>query len=220
MAEVIKRKCACCKEAITIDKDSIDDVLQHKGKYYHLSCFETMATEKAASKKGKPAEWQAALDNLQELKSKTKNMIEYVWAKDDLNDWLLKHYDISAVPSRFWQIIAELEQGKYKGKRCKPIQIGTILGTWQWGQRKLNEIASANKKSNRGPTDDNARLSYDLSIVVSKVPNYFAHLSKVQALEAATSHIIEKTKINYDSLERQTNTNEIDDISDLLDEIF
>ena len=220
MSEAITRKCACCKEAITIDKNSIDDVLQYKGKYYHLSCFEVMATEKAASKRGKPVEWQTALDNLQELKNETKNMIEYIWAKDDLNDWLLKHYDISAVPSRFWQMIAELEQGKYKGKKCKPIKISTILGTWQWGQQKLNAISVNNKKNHKGPKDDNARLSYDLSIVISKVPNYFAHLSKVKALEAETKQTTVKTKINYDSLERQANTNQIDDISDLLDEIF
>lgn len=220
MAETIERKCAKCKDVITINKDSIDYVLQYKGKYYHLGCFETMATEKSLSKKGKPAEWKQALEGIQELKDDTKNMIEHAWAKDDLNDWLLNHYDISAVPSRFWQIIAELERGKYKGKKCKPIKIQTILGTWQWGQKKLNEIDINNKKYHKGPQDDNARLSYDLSIVISKVPNYFTHLSKNKALEAETKHTIEKTKINYDNLEKKANTNQMDDISDLLDEIF
>lgn len=220
VADVLIRKCAFCKGVITIDKDSIDDVLQYKNKYYHLSCFEVMATEKAASKRGKPVEWQAALGNLRELKNETRSVIEHSWAKDDLNSWLLQHYDISVVPSRFWQIVAELEQGKYKGKKCKPIEISTILGAWQWGQTKLNRININNKKNHKGPKDDNARLSYDLSIIISKVPNYFSHLSKIKALESETKQTTEKTKINYNNLERQTNNNELDDISALLDEFF
>lgn len=220
MAESIERKCAKCKDKIVITQDNIDDVIAHKGKYYHLCCFETMATEKAASKRGKPTEWQEALDNLPTIKKETKNMIEHIWARDDLNDWLLSHYDIPAVPGRFWQILAELERGKFKGKKCKPVSVKTILGTWQWGQQKLNEINLVNKRSHKGPQDDSARLSYDLSIVVSKVPNYFAHLSKIKALETETKHTIKETKINYSNLERKTNTNQMDDISDLLDEIF
>lgn len=220
MAENITRKCACCKEAITIERNNLANIVYFDKKYYHSNCFVEMATKKASSKRGKPAYWQEALDNLWVLKSETKSMIEHAWAKDDLNDWLLKHYDIATVPSRFWQMIAELEQGKYKGKKCKPIKVETILGTWQWGQKKLNEISINNKKNHKGPKDDNARLSYDLSIVISKVPNYFTHLSKVKALETETKQTMEKTKINYDNLERQTNVNQIDDISDMLDEIF
>lgn len=216
MAEAIERKCACCKEAITIDKNSIDDVLQYKGKYYHLSCFETMATEKAASKRGKPAEWQAALDNLQELKNETKSMIEHAWAKDDLNDWLLKHYDIATVPSRFWQMIAELEQGKYKGKKCKPIKVETILGTWQWGQKKLNSIATYNKQMNKGPKDDNARLVYDLAILIQKIPLFLAHQEKQKATkeEMARGVVFDDIDMSKIGQGKQIKRRDIGDISD------
>ena len=61
MADIITRKCACCKGVINIDKRSINNVLQFQDKYYHYNCFERMATEKAASKRGKPQMWKDAL---------------------------------------------------------------------------------------------------------------------------------------------------------------
>lgn len=222
MAEALIRKCACCKRAITIDENSINDVIQYKGKYYHLSCFETMATEKAASKRGKSVEWQAALDNLQNLKNETRGVIEHSWAKDDLNDWLLQHYDISAVPSRFWQIIAELEQGKYKGKKCKPIKIGTILGAWRWGQRKLDEIALTNKKNNKGPKSDNDRIMYDFAILIQKVPQFLAYQEKQRMAEMERQkNIKDNTKVDYSKIiTNNKQDNSLRDISSLVDSIF
>lgn len=218
MADILKRKCAHCKEEILVDRNSIDNVLQYDGKYYHIFCFEEMASEKAASKRGKPAKWQAALNNLQELQNETKSIIEYSWTRDDLNDWLLMNYDIAAVPSRFWQVIAELEQGKYKGKKCKPIKIETVLGVWQWGQKKLNDISANNKQLNKGPNNDNDRIAYDLAILVQKVPQFIAYQEKQRATkEEMVQHIvaddIDMSKIGQG---KQTKRRDLSDAADYL----
>ena len=116
MAETITRKCACCKGEIEIDKKNISNILYFQDKYYHLNCFEVMAAEKTTSKRGKPQMWQDALDRIWELEEETKKMLEHFIAKDELNVWLLNNYDIVTVPSYFWQLVSDLENGKYKNK--------------------------------------------------------------------------------------------------------
>lgn len=220
MSNVTERKCARCKGAIVIERGNISDVIYHEKKYYHEECFCELCNKRIASKRGNPAAWQDALDSLWELEAETRKMLEHYWAKDDLNVHLLKNYNVTMVPTRFWQIVADLEIGKYKGKNCKSVDIETLYGCWKWGQRKLNEIDVYNKKNHKGPTDDNGRLMYDLSIIISKIPNYMTHVSKMKAIESNTTHTKAKTKINYDNLEKKTGANDMNDISDLLDDIF
>ena len=173
-----ERKCAECKKMIKIDRDNITGILKFQDKYYHTECFKEMTTHKAASKRGKPEMWQNALDNVVVLETETKKILESSIAKDDLNEWLLKNYDIVAVPTRFWQMVADLERGIYKGKMCRPTSMQTLLGTWKWGQRQLDSIARSNKANHKGPQNDEKRLVYDLAILVQKVPSYLAYKDK------------------------------------------
>lgn len=220
MADIVTRKCACCKSAIEIDKYNISNVICFQGKYYHYDCFENLASEKAASKRGKPQMWQEALDNIWVLEDETKKMLEQFIAKDELNIWLLENYNITSVPTRFWQIVADLEGGMYKGKRCKPVNIITLCGCWRWGQQKLNEINYYNKSHNKGPKDDSARLAYDLAVLVGKVPNYLAYKTKQKAAKNEMSRIdtshddIDMSRIGQGQQIKKK------DISDISDDIF
>ena len=222
MSEIIIRKCAKCKGEIEIEKNNISNVLQFQDKYYHSDCFVSMAEEKAASKRGKPQMWQEALDQIGELESNTKSMLEHYFARDELNAWLLDNYNIAMIPSRFWQIIADLEMGKYKGKRCKPVNTDTLCGCWKWGQRKLNEISQYNKSHNKGPADDNARLIYDLTILISKLPNYLAYKEKQKAAEIERQRELkENIKVDYSKITNNVvSNNNLQDISSLVDDIF
>ena len=220
MGDIITRKCACCKGVIEIDKRNINNVLQFQDKYYHYNCFERMATEKAASKRGKPQMWQDALDNIWSIEAETKKMLAQHIARDELNVWLINNYDISMVPNRFWQIVADLEMGKYKGKRCKPTSVDVLCGCWKWGQRKLNEINQYNRSHNKGPTDDNSRLLYDLAILIGKLPNYLAHKEKQKAARNEMSRTIS----SHDDIDMskigQGKQIKRKDISDISDDIF
>lgn len=220
MSNIITRKCAKCKGVIEIDVDDIDNIIYFNKLYYHEDCFVAMAQQKAASKRGKPQMWQDALDDIWSLESETKRMLESYAAKDELNEWLLDNYDIIEVPKRLFQIISELEVGNYKGKRCKPVKASILCGCWKWGQRKLNEINQYNKSHNKGPTDDNARLMYDLTILVGKIPNYLAYKEKQKAAEnemattVALNDDIDMSKIGQGKQVKRT------DISDISDDIF
>jgi hypothetical protein len=205
-----------------IERGDISDVVYYEKKYYHEDCFCELCNKRIASKRGNPASWQEALDSLWVLEAETKKMLEHYWSKDDLNNWLLEHYDIAMVPTRFWQVISDLEAGKYKGKRCKPISITTLYGCWKWGQKKLNEINQYNKSHNKGPTDDSTRLMYDLAILVGKVPNYLAYKEKQKAAEIERRREIkENLKVDYSKVaNNRLENNNLQDISNLVDDIF
>ena len=140
----IARKCYACKQEIPVDKKNITGILFYKNNYYHMNCFCKLAEENSKKTKGKPQEWKEALDNVSELEKKTKvlltSRIAHRGATDDLNDYLLSQYNVIEIGSRFWQVIGDLGNGLYKGKRCKKVSVETILGAWKWGQHKLNEI--------------------------------------------------------------------------------
>ena len=211
------RKCACCKGEIEIDKNSISNILHFQDKYYHLNCFELMAAEKATSKRGKPQMWQDALDRIWELEAETKKMLEHFIAKDELNVWLLENYNITMIPTRFWQVITDLEMGKYKGKRCKPVSVDTLCGCWKWGQKKLNEINKYNRSHGKGPMDDSARLMYDLAILTGKIPNYLAYKEKHKMAKnemARTAMVNDDIDMSKIAQGKQTKRKDISDISD------
>ena len=220
VGNMITRKCACCKGVIEIDVNDIRDVVYFQDKYYHYDCFESMATKKAASKRGKPQMWQDALDNIWELEADTKKMLVQFIARDELNAWLLSNYDIVMVPSYFWQLVADLEKGVYKRQRCKPVSVGTLCECWKWGQRKLNEIGQYNRTHNKGPKDDSARLTYDLAVLVGKVPSYLAYKEKKKA---AKNEMLRSAVFDDDiDMSRIGQTKHIKkkDISDISDDIF
>lgn len=218
MANVMVRKCNDCKGAITIDVNDIKDVVYFKKYYYHKSCFEKLATKKSLSKRSS-SDWKEALDNLWELETETKKMLKSSIDKDELNDWLLSHYDITVVPSRFWQIVADLEHGIYKRKKCRPVSMETLLGAWKWGQRKLNEIARNNKTNHKGPQNDEARLVYDLAILVGKVPSYLAYKEKQKAAAIELARNVSYDEVNMSKIGQQKQENK-NDISDIFNDLY
>lgn len=222
MSDTILRKCGGCSDVIEISRNNIADTLYYKNKYYHSKCFCEIAEKRSKTKRNTATEWQTALDNLWELEADTRKMLESAWIKDDLNEWLLNHYNITTVPSRFWQMLADLERGTYKGKKCKSVTMEVLLGAWKWGQKKLDSISRSNKMNHKGPASDDARIMYDLSIIVSKVPNYLSHKSKMKMLQAEERKETARTHINYDNVQKNKIENDsgIDDISSLLDDIF
>lgn len=220
MGNVVTRKCACCKNEIVIDVDDVRDVVYFEGLYYHSTCFEEMAARKAASKRGKPQKWQDALDHLWELEAESKKMLEYRITQDELNEWLLEHYDIVEVPKRFWTMLAELAVGKYKRKKCKPISISQFYECWKWGQRKLDTIATSNKMNHKGPDNDTDRLQYDFAILLGKYPLFVKEQSKMEAIRAVDRSEQKQLKIDYKSLGGQNTIHDENNILDILDEVF
>jgi len=210
-------KCAYCKHTIEVNINNITGVISFKDKYYHIACFEDMATKKACSKRGKPEMWRDALYNIQNLKAEAKEKIKHSFARDNLNEWLLNHYNITKVPCSFWQRLADLERGIYQSRRCKPVSMEVLLGAWQWGQVTLNKINNKKKMNHNGHRNDDTRLVYDLAIIVGKIPEFLAYKAKQDAFQAEIK--TPTPRINYNNMQRTEIKHEgLGDISDLLDD--
>ena len=222
MPNTILRKCSGCSKTIEINRNNIVDILYYKNKYYHSKCFCEIAEKRSKAKISTAAEWQTALDNLCELEADTKKMLESAWIKDDLNAHLLSNYDIAAVPTRFWQIVADLSSGTYKGKHCKPVSMETLLGAWKWGQKRLNSINAKNKTNHKGPKNDADRIVYDLAILIGHVGDYIKYISTTKEESAEIKSRIQTTnKINYENIDTQSKEKQNDsNILDLMDDIF
>lgn len=222
MANTIERKCDKCKGIITIDRSDISNVLYFNGKYYHSSCFEEIATQRAVSKRGKPEMWQDGLDRMLELEMQTKKMLNQFWAKDDLNSWLLNHYDVSIVPTYFWQVVADLENGKYKQQKCKPITTEMLYKMWMWGQKRLDGLNVKNKTNRNGPKNDSDRLRYDLAVLISHTGDYIKYTARTkQEVSEIKSRIESTNKINSEKIYSKPKEKQEDNsILDLMNDIF
>ena len=215
------RKCTKCKQEIEFDLDNISGIVYHGNGFYHSACFVDYCQGRAAES-GSP-DWQRYINDMSQFENKAKKRIEYKRSKDDLNDYIIHHYDVAAVPDNFWRVTAELENGSYKKKKCNPVSIATLLDAWKWGQVKLDSINRKNKMNNVGPKTGEQRIAYDLAILVGKIPVFLKAKAKRDAEEVERqARDKEKTKINYNNIASNVvpKSEGLDDISDLLDEFF
>ena len=216
------RKCAACPVPIEIDRNHTSNVVFYKKKYYHSNCFCDLAAKRSQAKIKSASEWKEALDNLWELEAETEKMLKNSIAKDELNEWLLSHYDIAVVPARLWQIVADLERGVYKGKRCKPVSMEMLVGVWKWGQRKLDEIAANNRANHNGPSNGDDRIRYDLAILLSHTNDYIKYTQRNKEEAADIAAKVQSAKrFDYEKIYEQAQKKTVtDNILDLMNDIF
>ena len=226
MAEIITRKCAKCKGEIVIDVDDIRDVVYHSGVYYHHDCFVEKAIKNSQSKRKTNTDWQYVLKHISDIEVDTKLFLRQYVGKEKLNDWLLQHYDVSSVPSYFWQLVSDLRNGKYRSKKCKPIIADTLYAMWRWGQKNLDKIAFNNKSKNKGPKTASDRIRYDLAILLTHTDDYKKHIEKIKAEHKEATDIINdsRVKINYNTIAQtistQNNKKNTGDVASIIDDIF
>ena len=223
MSSKTTRKCGKCGEKITIDRQSLNNIVYYQNKFYHIDCFVEKANQGMDSTRY-AAHWQEILNRLPEFQAEAKRRLEHYMIRDEFNDYLLANYDVYAVSERFWNIAEDISNGIYKRKKCKAIDMQTLMDAWKWGQKKLDKIAANNKAKNKGPQNDEQRLNYDLAIILQHIGDYKKHVEKEKV---AREEIIQATKkqpkIDYSSLNKNTQTKtEIDtsDMSVLINEIF
>lgn len=218
----MQKKCAHCGEIMEIDIDNICDIAQFKANYYHSACLLELAAKRKKNKRHAEY-WDTMESDIAKYEKAAKDTILFVTGRDKLNEHILTHYDVVTPPKRLWEALSDLDEGKYRQKKCRPVSSMQIYETWAWGQHKLDETARYNKANNKGPKDDEARILYDFAIVVGKVPVYlkFREKQRVEDAERALK-AKEAIKIDYNNISIKTNekSDGLDDISDLLDDLF
>ena len=221
MAETIKRKCDECKGEIIIERNKMRGPILFKKKYYHHECFCQFCERKSSTPRGLPF-WQNVLNEIETYKDDAVQMSIYQFSKDDLNEWILSHYNVMNLPCRFWNIVADLEKGIYNKKQCKPVSVDILYHTWRWGQKNLDSINRKNKQNRTGPKTDSERVNYDLAIVVNHIPDYLKAKARHDAEEAERKEREkEKSRINYKNIYIEPKKKEgIGNLADILDEFF
>ena len=215
------RKCADCGKNISIkDKNNLGHILRYRNKFYHTSCFIALAESRVAKNNSYSASWQDALNNIDALIEDARKAITVKVKTDPLNDYLLINYDVGTLSPRFWSMVADIGNGIYKHKRCKPVNCDMLLDMWQHYQRDLNSTNTWNKSHGKN-IEGESRIIYDLAILMGKYGEYTKMKSReaVRAAEAQKEVQQPKEKINYNGILSNKNTKE-SDIYSLLDDIF
>lgn len=222
MPEAIKKTCKHCGEEVLIERNNANGILyfSFNQKYYHKDCFVELAKRRAANKRSSPL-WQEALDDLSVLERAATEMANYWFAQDELNEWVLTHYDVIEIPNWFWNTVGYLRNGKYHNKKCKPVPTDLLVSAWKWAQKNLDSINRRNKKNKKGPKTDAERLNYDLAIVLQHIPDYKKAQAKRELEEAERKAMEKETiKIDYNKVQAKKADTGLGDISDLLDDLI
>lgn len=218
MSDVLTRKCAKCKGAIEIDVNDIKNVVYFDKLYYHLFCFEDLATQKASNKRCS-IKWKEALnDGLKQVQHDAEYIINYCYGRDLLFDHLLNNYNICAVSSYIQMTIDKVIKGNYKGK-SKPILYRDFAECWIAMQSELNKIYANNKRLGKSMSGDQ-RINYDLAVVVSMYPQWKKKQEyNKRKIENRSISEQKEIKIDYSKIKTTNASSGLGDISDLLDEI-
>lgn len=235
----IKKKCYYCSEDIDLTDDEHELVYYDKH-YYHKDCFiqwchatktptlkRTMALKNLERYLREGEEIASELlikkgvdkNNIEKLSNDTKEYILQWFDESDLCSFLRDEYNIIKLP---WTKIKDVINGTGK-KIDVPISASELLDMWT---RKIDLLRSSNQKliskSNKEITPQSLIL-YDLSILIDKYDSYLRWKEKQKILEiekeTEKSQNIVSQSIGYSNISKN-NTNKIDDISDLVDDIF
>lgn len=215
------RICGTCGNPIIVNRQNINNIAYYQGYHHHVECLADKANKGIESGK-RIAIYQRLLDKIPELQAEARRRLEHSIIRDEFNDYLLANYDVCTVSERFWHIVEDIGNGNYKRKKCKAVDMQTLMDTWKWGQKKLNKIAANNKVKNKGPQNDEQRLNYDLAIILQHVGDYQKHIIQTKEEKVKIiKHTENKNKIDYEKLYSQSqNQGQADSILDLMNEIF
>lgn len=220
MSATLIRKCAFCGEDIVLTKNDMH-MVSYKQKSYHTECFKTMCNGRVLKNNRYSSIYSDALQNLDQLESEAKKKLMHRFVQDELNEYLIVHYDVGALSRRFWSIIADIQSGKYNGKRCKPIELETLFDMWKYYKEELDRINLRNLKQGNNIFDEN-RVLYDLAIIMKNYGKIQREMKKekVAAEETKMATKTIKEKINYMSIGGKKTEDGQKDISSIMDEIF
>ena len=170
MSATLIRKCAFCGEDIVLTKNDMH-MVSYKQKSYHTECFKTMCNGRVLKNNRYSSIYSDALQNLDQLESEAQKKLMHRFVQDEFNEYLIVHYDVGALSRRFWSIIADIQSGKYNGKRCKPIELETLFDMWKDYQKELDKTNAWNKHHGK-MIDGEVRVNYDLAILMSNYVKY------------------------------------------------
>lgn len=138
-----------------------------------------------------------------------------------LFNYLREKYGIPDPPKHFYIYMSNLFAGRLKGM-SKPIPPEHLYDMWLQKSNYLDKIYMNNVS--KGKTMNGySRLFYDLAILINKYDAYLAWLEKQRVNESSNEGLKESvsvTNVLYTHNKQTEGDEDINDISDILDELI
>lgn len=221
MDAILTRKCAFCGKDIVITKNNMR-MISYKNKSYHTECFKTMCNGRVLKNNRYSPMYSEALQNLKQLETETKKKLMNRFVQDDLNVYLLDQYEVCTLSARFWEYIKNIQKGKYRGKRCLPVDLETLFNMWKDYQKELDKTNAWNRHNGK-VIEGESRAIYDLAILMNNYVKYAKKVEKTKrevAEKEKNSRADNSERINYNKIKAVETKDGLGDISDLLDDLI
>jgi hypothetical protein len=221
MDAILTRKCAFCGKDIVITKNNMR-MISYKNKSYHTECFKTMCNGRVLKNNRYSPMYSEALQNLKQLETETKKKLMNRFVQDDLNVYLLDQYEVCTLSARFWEYIKDIQKGKYRGKRCLPVDLETLFNMWKDYQKELDKTNAWNRHNGK-VIEGESRAIYDLAILMNNYVKYAKKVEKTKrevAEKEKNSRADNSERINYNKIKAVETKDGLGDISDLLDDLI
>ena len=201
MDAILTRKCAFCGKDIVITKNNMR-MISYKNKSYHTECFKTMCNGRVLKNNRYSPMYSEALQNLKQLETETKKKLMNRFVQDDLNVYLLDQYEVCTLSARFWEYIKDIQKGKYRGKRCLPVDLETLFNMWKDYQKELDKTNAWNRHNGK-VIEGESRAIYDLAILMNNYVKYAKKVEKTKrevAEKEKNSRADNSERINYNKI--------------------
>lgn len=227
------RVCKRCKDKIYILKD---DYLKVKTGYIHTDCYIESQLNKNLSmdiiKEGiNVIKEMMKMDNDEKIKKEREAQQLRLKAKkeqvnrrrelDEFDRYVKDKYDITKkLPNYFYSKLADINSGVHPSVN-KPIPYSDLLIMFKKQEAYLNKI-NEKRKSIGKELKREARLNYDLAIIVSMYDSYLDWKRRQEILESDARRmekLKKESKLNINKIAKQSKQND-DDLSDILDDIY
>ena len=227
------RVCKRCKDKIYILKD---DYLKVKTGYIHTDCYIESQLNKNLSmdiiKEGiNVIKEMMKMDNDEKIKKEREAQQLRLKAKkeqinrrrelDEFDRYVKEKYDITKkLPNYFYSKLADINSGVHPSVN-KPIPYSDLLIMFKKQEAYLNKI-NEKRKSIGKELKREARLNYDLAIIVSMYDSYLDWKRRQEILESDARRmekLKKESKLNINKIAKQSKQND-DDLSDILDDIY
>lgn len=186
----MERVCTICGNTVHIDINNSSKAIRYKNKYYHFDCFSALCDQRIANRRQNISSlWSSVKSTIDELIATTTEEHRQQLAKDELNKWLLSHYDVSFLNTRIYIKLSDVYTGTFKGL-AYPISPMELLEEWQY---YWNDLCEINKNKN---IIGEPAIDYDLAILLSKNAEYRRAKEKEKIAQEILKQQAEEIVIN------------------------
>ena len=239
--KLIKKKCYQCKKDIIYGSDYKDKGVYYDKHFYHDDCFTKWCTElKNITPKRKFAlenksmfeqEYTKTMDGflksrlsnkktIEELNYDAVKTIQRIRDESDFNSYIKETYNLNLLSTEIWKRLDSVYKGTYKNLD-KPIPVEHLSYMWKEKQNTLNKIYRNNISKGKDFSNE-GRVLYDLAVIVKQYDKFLEWLDKQRLKEADDVKTNDNINLvtNLASKMVKNKSNEINDLSKTLDEVF